>query len=160
MHLVPAAKLARDGVQPQPNGLPKEIPELVLPIYREVAAPHLWGATEVLRLRGRAGLVLPIHGEVAAPHLWGAGAKRLRGWAGGARRSWQGGGLVHLHNRDCSVFSRGRAVRHYVLSVPIRDRGGLLGTAARAAAAALGAARLAGIVDNSSQSPALLSPAV
>src|SRR5207253_3705523 len=81
---------------------------LVLPIYGEVAAPHLWGATEGLRLRGGAGgarrswqggrLVLPIYGEVARR-------------AGGARRIWQDGGLVHLYNRDCGVFSRGRAVR-------------------------------------------------
>src|SRR5207237_1310437 len=108
VHLVPAAKLARDGVQPQPNGLPKEIPELVLPIYGEVAQ-RAGGARRSWQ-GGR--LVLPIYGEVAAPHLWGATeGLRLRGGAGGARRGWQGGGLVHLYNRDCGVFSRGRAVR-------------------------------------------------
>src|SRR5207245_8928591 len=52
------------------------------------ARPDTFGGLEKFGVRGGCDddRLLPIHGEVAAPHLWGAGAKRLRGRAGGAVR--------------------------------------------------------------------------
>ncbi|TMC51380.1 MAG: hypothetical protein E6J20_16490, partial [Chloroflexi bacterium] len=53
-------------------------------------------ATELCCCNRTCNEVLPIHGEVAGPHLWGAGAKRLRGRAGGAGRTSRAGKLVRV----------------------------------------------------------------